>query len=365
MQNRSSIFSFDTLQELPLPSRSFCVAAATVLLSVVLVDGFRDALMVRDPTSRVACVIQYLRLQEGAKPRILFLGSSRTESCIDTETFAQECGMPGDKVLNLARPNMDPWHMFVVVRHAPEALADVETAFIELAPHSFNENYRNPVTRKVSKNPDEFNAWATYSERARIRNVRAQCKPFVDFVLPLSQRRALFDWLRVGNAILGRKTWQSDESSPIYHQDGEKAARLASDPRFEARNISRDHLNDYCFSNRQAAALRELLAFLHQYGIETVFFHPPVRAEYFDYAASDPRIQKEFEKFRSLARDLARDHRVIYWETLADCGLDTSAVVDYGHFSREGALQFTRRLHAAVDMPAQAAGERITIAGRK
>ena len=348
MPNRSSIFSFDTLQALPWRSRSVVLATGIVLLSITAMEAFRDAFMVRDPTSRVANSIRYLRSQEPRGPRVLFLGSSRTESCIDVETFARESGIPADTVLNLAEPDMVPWHALVVVRHAPNALSHVETVFVELAPQPFNDNARDPLTYESDSGPREFDAWATCSERMRARGMGARCGLLAEYVVPVSQRRSLIDWLMIGKAILRQEPWEGGISGPIYHRDAGKAAALARDPRFQARTISQHHLHDFYFSDREATAFRELLALLRKRGIEVVIFHPPVRAEYFDYLASHPEIQGEFDKFRGFVRELAGEHRVVYWETLADCGLDDSAVVDYGHFSRDGALRFTRRLYAAT-----------------
>ena len=86
-----------------------------------------------------------------------------------------------------------------------------------------------------------------------------------------------------------------------------------------------------------------------------VIFHPPVQAEYYDYLASDPRMQSKFGKFRAFVHDLARDYRVVYGETLEDWGLDRSAVVDYGHFSRAGTLRFARQLCVSLQTPSQLA----------
>lgn len=353
MRNRSSIFNFDTLQERPSPSKSFFVAAATVLLSVAFAHGFGEAFLVRDPNSRLANAIRYLRSQEKAQPKILFLGSSRTQSCIDPETFARASGIPGGKVLNLAQPSWGPWQALVVLRHAPNALSSVETAFVELTPDSFNQNALHPITHEPCGNPEEFDAWATYSERALAPDAHTQGRLLAGYAVPIAQRRSLLAWLGIGKQLVLRRPQNGDMSPPLYHRDTGKGALLAADPDFKATTISQYHLHDYHFSNKEATLVRRLLAFLREQGIEVVIFHPPVRAAYFDYVASDPQRQAEFEKFRSFVRDLAREYRVASWETLEDCGLNDSVVVDYGHFSREGALQFTQQLYAWVHAPGQ------------
>ncbi len=349
MRNRSSIFGFDTLQEPPWPSKSFYVAAAIVLLSTILMHGFREPLMVRDPDSRLANAIRYLRSQEGVRPWVLFFGSSRTQSCIDAETFARESGLSGRRVLNLAQPAWGAWQALVVLRHAPDALSEIKTAFVEIIPDQFNENVLHPVTHKPGGNPEEFDVWASYAERLQPRDTRTRGKLLAECALPLAQRRNLIAWLKIGGHLTLRTPWKGEMSPPVYQQDAGKLARLSTDSYFEARTISRYHLHDYRFSHKEAAVFRQLLTCLRERGIEVVVFHPPVRAPYFDYVASSPRIQSEFGEFRSFVRDLAREYRVVYWETLDDSGLDNTAVVDYGHFSREGALRFTQRLHEAVN----------------
>jgi len=355
MRNRSSIFSFDTLQERPWPSKPFGVAAATVLLSVILVQVLGDTLLVRDPNSRLANAIRYFRSQEQAQPKVLFFGSSRTHSCVDPETFARESGIPRSEVLNLAQPSWGPWHALVLLRHAPEALASVETAFVELTPDPFNENVLHPITHRPVRSVDEFDAWSTYPERVQARDLYTRGKLLAEYVFPIQQRRNLITWLQIGKQIVLNRPWEGEMPPPVYHDDAKKVARLAADPAFEATTISRYHLHDFHFSNEEAAIVRKLLAFLRERGIEVVIFHPPVQAAYYDYLASDSRMQSEFGKLRGFVRDLAREYRVVYGETLEDWGLDNSAVVDYGHFSRAGALWFTRQLCASIHAPNQTA----------
>ena len=162
------------------------------------------------------------------------------------------------------------------------------------------------------------------------------------------QRRDLITWLKIGKQIVLNQLGEGKMPPPVYHDDAEKVARLAADPDFEATTVSRYHLHDFHFSHGEAAVVRRLLAFLRERGIEVAIFHPPVQAAYYDYLASDPRMQSEFGKLRGFVRDLAGEYQVVYGETLEDWGLDNSAVVDYGHFSRAGALRFTRQLHAQV-----------------
>ncbi len=355
MRNRSSIFSFSTLRELPLPSRSFLVATAIVLLSVALMHGFRETLLVRDlrPEARLANAIRYLRSQAGARPRVLFLGSSRTQSGIVPEAFAEASGIPRAQILNVAEPSWGAWHALVLLKHAPHVLASVETVFVELTTGSFNENAVHPITHEPAGNPDEFDAWATYSERVQARNAYGRDRLLVESALALTQRKNLNFWCKIGKQILRREPGKGEMRPPIFHQEADKAAQLAADPHFEATTISRYHFHNFQFSQREVAVFRELLAFLREHDMEVVIFHPPVRAAYYDYLASDPRMQREFEKFRGFARELATEYRVVYWETLEDAGLDNSAVLDYGHFSREGALRLTRRLYAQIHAPDQ------------
>ena len=61
-----------------MPSKSFLVVAATVLLSVAFAQGLGEAFLVRDSNSRLANAIRCLRSQEEAQPKILFLENSCT-----------------------------------------------------------------------------------------------------------------------------------------------------------------------------------------------------------------------------------------------------------------------------------------------
>ncbi len=220
MRNSSSIFSFSTLQELPLPSKSLFVATAIVLLSVALMHGFRETLLVGDlrPEARLANAIRYLRSQAEAKPRVLFLGSSRTQSGIVPEAFAEASGIPRAQILNLAQPSWQAWHALVLLKHAPHVLASVETVFVEVAPEFFNENKVHPITHEPAGNPDEFDTWATYSERVQARNAYTRDRLLVESALALTQRRNLNFWCKIGKQILRREPGKGEMRPPIFHQ---------------------------------------------------------------------------------------------------------------------------------------------------
>ncbi len=344
MPNHSSIFNFSVFQALSGLRKSFCLSLALVLAFAAALHPLGVFLNVRDPQSRIANSIRYLKSQEAAKPRVLFFGSSRTMSCVDAETFARENGMPPGTVLNVARPGMGPWETLVVLRNTPSILDSVETVIVEVVPAPFNDNAIHPITHKEERHPAEFDTWATYRERKGLSDPALRYTLLAKYVFSLTQRRNLVRWLGIGKAILTREPWAGRMPPPPFHADPVKTAILARDPSFQATTISRCHLRNYHFCQQRAMVVRELLAFLRRRGVDVAVLHPPVRKEYYDHVASNAPLSTEFGKYRSVMRDLAEECQTICWETVEDCGLDDSVLVDYGHFSRDGAIAFTKRV---------------------
>jgi len=344
MRNHSSIFSFSTLQELSGLRKSLGLSLAAVLAFTAAMHPLGAIINMRDPESRIANSIRYLRSQEATRPRVLFFGSSRTMSCVDAETFARETGMPPRAVLNVARPDMELWETLVILRNAPSILDSVETVFIEAIPVSFNDNAVHPRTHQRARCPAEFATWATWRERLRLSDPALRYELLAGHVFSLTYRRNLVRWVKIGKAILTREPWAGDMSPPPFHADPEKAAILARDPVFQAVTVSRCHLRNYHFCKQTAMTMQELLTLLRRRGVNVVVLHPPAQKEYYDYVVSTPQRLTEFEKYRSFMSDLAEECQTICWEKVEDCGLDDSVLVDYGHFSRDGAIAFTKRV---------------------
>jgi tetratricopeptide (TPR) repeat protein len=60
---------------------------------------------------------------------------------------------------------------------------------------------------------------------------------------------------------------------------------------------------------------------------------------------NDPQYLDAYIKVIRFLHSLETDRILsIIWQTPGDCGLDESAIIDYGHFSNEGAYAFTQRL---------------------
>ena len=79
-----------------------------------------------------------------------------------------------------------------------------------------------------------------------------------------------------------------------------------------------------------------------------VLVHPPFN-EGFYASMAEPNLRARYESLIADIRNhVASEMDFIYWETAADCGLDDSIFLDFGHFSKEGAERFTAKLHEAV-----------------
>ena len=343
MPSRSSIFSSDALQKLPAWKPSAMLAgglAVLLLLFLMAVTGGRAWKM---NGSRIGKIVRCLELnlaaaQESDEKLVVFMGSSRFHSAIHPPSFAPLDSSGNTRFLNLAQPSFGPWQALVVLRETGKPLEDIDLLVLEINPWTFNQYIINPVTRIPEEYPHEFDVWASFDERFAMESWPVRSKLMASYV----PRRTLKQYVDLATGKL--EPVADSIPPPLYHSDRQDEERRRKDENFFPENISRYHLTEYIFSSRKAAILDELLDFCDEHSIPVVLVHPPVKASYYDYVLKDDRRRSEFEAHRRFIRGLAERYPVFFWETVRDCNLDDQIFIDYGHFSFDGALTFSRHL---------------------
>ncbi len=294
--------------------------------------------------SRIGKVIQCFRANiDHAKTveqrLIVFLGSSRFHSCIDTEELQRLDERKDLVFVNLAQPAMEGWEWDVILRNLHRPTDVVTAAVIEIDPWVFNQNNLHPLTHKKEKYRHEFELWASLRERWEIENLWTR----LELIALMVPRNTLQDLLQKSEKVPPLASLLKLAPPPYHFQDSALQTRLA-DKHFFPENISRMHLHDYQFSELKQKRFERMLDRLSTAGIPFVIVHPPVKTTYYDYVRKDEQRTREFQKHLDFIQQLQREQRVVYWQTTADCDLDDSVFIDYGHYSAVGATRFSDRL---------------------
>ncbi len=343
MPSRSSIFSSSSLPGLPSLKPSALLALGIVLLLLIASVAVTGGRAWKMNGSRIGKIVRCLEqnLENSAaddEKLVVFMGSSRFHSAIHPATFNELDSTGSMRFLNLAQPSFGPWQALVILRETTQSLDNIDMLVLEINPWTFNRSIINPVTRIPEDYPHEFDVWASFDERNAVESLDVRSRLMANYI----PRRTLREYV---NLATGKLEPVADTiPPPLYHSDQADEDRRREDSNFFPENISRYHLTEYTFSSRKAAILEELLAFCDDNGIRVVLVHPPVKATYYDYVLNDERRRTEFENHRRFIQGLQHKYPVFFWETPEDCQLDDQVFIDYGHFSFEGALAFSRHL---------------------
>ena len=85
------------------------LAACLLLMCRFIITGHESFFLNSPPTLRTSRTVIYLNTSYARHPRILFLGSSRFKSCIDTPHIAQALGLPREDVSSISVYSLGPW----------------------------------------------------------------------------------------------------------------------------------------------------------------------------------------------------------------------------------------------------------------
>lgn len=342
MRARSSIFSFDTLSvEVRLPTAlAWCVAFLVVFRLLINCLG-------GDPTSRgdISNASEHLRSARGKDLRVVFFGSSRLQSAILSEEWARRAGLRPDQVLNLAVQSGRLWDVLFMVDRAGGIPPSVELAVIEISPWEFNRNVMNPVTKMRETIPEHLRTWATLSDRLAVDGIGSRMRLLADWFWPVYRRIPVQKW-----EISRSPSKLEPLLGPLHHFDDERRRSLANSGAFRGKEMAAFHFSHPSFSGFAQRNLERIITTLGHGPFRLVLLQLPARRAYIGAIKSDPDRSALYERIRDVVRASTSEHvEFIDWEISDDCGLGEDVFVDYGHFTREGAVAFTNRLFPELE----------------
>lgn len=289
----------------------------------------------------MARIVRFLRY-EGARekqgqPTVLFLGSSRFQSCIVPAVFEEQARQWGADVrfINVSHPGVDWWEFSRLIPYVDLRRLNARACVIEVNPWAFNRlAKRRPYGR-------ECPVWGRYDDVMSVPGFKARVEIAWSLTFP---RRTVTDWYSVFRGALD--STPADERLPTaeYQFDPVLEAKQRANPTFMTTNIVQTHMFQYTFSSGKAAAFRAFLADLRAQGIEIVLVHPPVNGRYFDYIRASEERSFEYARHLAFLGELSREFRIYAAQIPADIGLDDTIFVDYGHFTFAGARAFSELL---------------------
>ena len=352
MLNRLSIFSFNTLKEFPRPTRSFFLCIFILIIAGSLLSINRENIEKSTPNYHtITPVLSYIDNYCIDLPKVAFFGSSRFVSCIKTDIFAKLSDIAPSNVLNLSIGSGQFWDFNVIYRENPELYSSCSLIVIDIEPWMFNDNLIHPIYKIPHDHEPYFTIWASLKERTELPGIASKASLVFDFFWPVSEKRSFPDWYAVIKALTNNQNIPASLSIPTYQYNAAEYQSLATSQNFSAFSIANDHLNNYKFAKYKADSLRYLVKRFEKQCDHIVLLQPPVRKEYMDVIYDNPGYLSTYKQVLAFIHSLENDKvSSIIWETPADCGLDDSVFIDYGHFNLNGANKFTGILYNKLNI---------------
>lgn len=342
MHNRLSIFSFNSLTFFPFPTKAAIIAFVVCLSIFLSIHMFYIDIIKRIKTDRIS---QRIHILNSTKvPKLVFCGSSRMGSCIDEKTFARDLGLDEAQIINLSGGAMEHWEYLCILRNSDTKIFADTIAIIEINPWTFNKNIWHPVLHEPMGYGSEFPRWANFWERLNYPYPYPEdrWKMVLGHFTLLGLRGPIYEW--AGQLKGLAKKWPEKIPAPVYHEDREKEISLGNNSNFNAENISHYHMKDYQFCEYRKQIFEKLLSLLSQKEYRIVILHLPLRKEYYNYVLQSPGLLLEYNKHEEYLKYLAKHYHCIIFKIPEDMSLTSSVFVDYGHFSKEGCVMFSKRL---------------------
>ncbi|MDD3605022.1 MAG: hypothetical protein PHD86_07530 [Kiritimatiellae bacterium] len=298
--------------------------------------------------ARVVRFLRYEAAREDQRPSVLFLGSSRFQSCIVPEVFEKQARQWGGDVrfINASHPAMEYWEFLRILPYVNMADINAGVCVIELNPFTFNRQLKHTVTKELQYYRREYPIWGRFRDLRTAVGVSAKTRLFWSLILP---RRTFRDWSVSTRGIAGRLPEAELLPRAEYQYDMKLEEKQRNDPDFKPHNIARCHMYNYTFSEKKKDDFEQFLGELERRNLDIVLVQPPVSDRYFDYIRESEKRSAEYDRHLVYLEELSGRYRTLFWQTPADAGLDESIFVDYGHFTRDGARVFSGIMAAAME----------------
>jgi len=345
MFNHLSIFSFDTLTEIPKPNRVFILTVIILLVVRFIVSNNGITFENMAENSNLAPVMNYIEKSNRFEPEVIFFGSSRFQSCINSDLFSRLLSKDKMDVVNLSVASGTAWEASLLCRKYPWITESVQLIIIEVEPWMFNANMVHPILKKRYEIEPYFQRWATLEERLAIPDIKIKTKLLINYLWPFYEKRSLISWYSTIQHFSSSNDKSANLPYFIYHYNQRAAKALAAHPAFKARPIAQCHLSNFEFAYHKGNYLLTVLDYLKNTKAKIVLLQPPVRKEYMDVIYNNPQYLSTYKKIRSFLQTLkSKTVEIVIWETPENCGLNNSIFIDYGHFNKKGADLFTKVL---------------------
>ncbi len=172
----SSIFSFETLRQLPLPTRAAGLGALLFALArLALYFGSDLFLFVPESNAQRLYLNNETAYRISGKPRpeVLIMGTSRLGVLSHAE-LAGELGLKPEEVANFSLAGNSFWRTLTLLRRNPELIANAKTVVIDLLPF---ELY---VSKLASEDDNLFLRLATIQERMLVYDPADRARALAD-----------------------------------------------------------------------------------------------------------------------------------------------------------------------------------------
>ena len=322
------------------PSISWCFLFILVgAIGIGVLVKSRDVQLARSQIGKIILNLEneIVEARRNDQKLVAFIGSSLMHASIDTREFSNYDQWNDFKFVNLAQSSVGPWETLSVLRNCEQSLSSVAVLVVDIGPWSCNENALHPITHDRTDYRREYPKWATFKERLNVLGYQNKLDLFCSYIPKYSFKEYFQILLELDGAL-------PQLSLPLSHGVPEVVERLASSETFMAKNISRNHMHDFQFSESKAEQIRELQRLCARCGIELIVIHPPLRACYYEYVDSSEERSEEFGNYMDFLETELSTRTVFSLKTPKECGLDESIFVDYGHMSQAGAVLYSRML---------------------
>jgi hypothetical protein len=310
-----------------------------------IITGHESYFLNSPPTLRTSRTVNYLKSTYTLHPRILFLGSSRFKSCIDTPHIAQALGLPGEDVSSISVYSLGPWETKLLeplINDQPLS-GSPQWVVINIEPWIFNQHVVERQERGFTEraiDPKAFRRWASLDERLAMDDPALTFKLVLDRTWPLYERRTFPDWLRAGTGT-GLSAENELFGIPSFHKP--QKPNPSGRGRLTLEQGVAYHLTNYHYSEREFGYLQELLESLAKRDCEVVLVQPPFSKPYRDLIYSTPSAYAHYLFYREKIYSLAKLVKGVYlYESSAELGMSDEVFVDYGHYSKEGSIRFSQ-----------------------
>ena len=333
------------MEKIPQPVKVALLTLVILLCVDISLLFFRGSFEKLSPKSPLTPIYSYLDLNNPENIKIIVLGSSRTFSCIKKDLLAKLSGINESNILNLHVDGGSCWEELSICRKYPKLFASSPLVILEIGPWMFNKYYFSN-TNNLFIQPGFF-TWATFQDRLNLPDVKEKYLLLFDYFWPVSERRSIDEWVGIlYSLVIGRPpTLYDPDEIPGWHYNLSDFIKVRDHPGQTVQYQTSAGLNNYTFAEYKAEYLRSLIHLIEYKSKNIVLLQPPLRNAYFNivynnnqYLKGDTDVIKFIHSLES-----ERVHSII-WQAPEDCGMNDSVLVDYGHFSVNGAYLFTQIL---------------------